>query len=536
MTADVSSPPQQLGGDAQRWGLGDLLTDVVKATPDATALIIGPDRDHLTYKALADLASWLSATLLRHGLHPGDVVAVQAANTVEFVVALLGAAQAGLVVAPLDPALPAAQKAQRLRALGARITLLDHQPLTTTTASDRPDWWLTATPVTSSYAKANSRLQFRTPVPAADPPSGMTGDDALLMSTSGTGGAPKMVPWTHHTIACALAAITNTYQLTRSDATVAVMPLFHGHGLVAGLLATLATGGHVLLPARGNFTAHTFWDDLAAAGATWYTAVPTIHTILLNRASPGGPDHLRTRGHWLRFIRSCSAPLSAATARDIERCFGAPIVAAYGMTEATHQASTGRPTDTAATRLHTVGEPSGTDVRIYGPNNQRCHLGVIGEVWLRGPGVARGYLGDPAATDSAFVDGWLRTGDLGALDTHGTLTITGRIKDLINRGGEKISPTHVEEVLTSDPGIAEAAVLGIHDPVYGESVAAVIVPTPGALLTAEEVRTHCRTQLAPHEIPEHVSFAAALPMTAKGAIDRSALRAQYTPTTEGSTT
>ena len=334
------------------------------------------------------------------------------------------------------------------------------------------------------------------------------------MFTSGSTGAPKLVPWTHDNIEASTRGIAAAYRLGPADATVAAMPLFHGHGLIATLLTTLATGGSIVLPAGGKFSARTFWDDVATVDATWYTAVPTIHQILLDRPI-GLADANR-----LRFVRSCSAPLSPATMQRMEATLGVPVLVGYGMTEATHQASSVLPSADQSTRLHTVGTPTGVSVRIVDSDGNTCPQAATGEIWLRGPTVVRGYLDNAAATASTFVDGWLRTGDLGTLGRDGTLTVKGRIKDQINRGGEKISPAHVEEVLMSYRGVAGAAVFGVADELYGERVAAVIVPHNGVHVTAAELTSYCRDRLAPFEVPERIAFADHLPLTTKGSVDR----------------
>jgi acyl-CoA synthetase (AMP-forming)/AMP-acid ligase II len=505
------------------WRLGHMLDGATETAPNSTALIVGAERRRISYAELADLVVAQSQLLQHSGLRPGDVVALQSANSVEFVAGLLAAARAGIVVAPLDPALPAAERRTRVEMAGARVTLIDgRQRDSGAPPGSHPAWLLK--PNSPSAAGATSALRLVAPYPARavnEPIPGLTGRDALIMFTSGTTGKPKMVPWTHDNIAAAIAGIISAYRLRPYDGTVAVMPLFHGHGLIAALLATLASGGRVLLPARGRFSANTFWDDVDTVDATWYTAVPTIHQILLDRA---GAELPRGCHGGLSFIRSCSAPLPPATVRRMEATFEAPVLAAYGTTEATHQASTVLPFDNEPTRLNTVGTPTGLSVRIVDNNGKPCPIGVTGEIWLSGPTVVRGYLNDSAATASNFVDGWLRTGDLGAVDRHGALSVKGRIKELINRGGEKISPERVEDVLTSHPDVAQAVVFGIPDALYGERVAAAVVTRDGCHL---DLIAYSRGRLADFEIPERIAFADELPLTAKGSVNRSKVAEQF---------
>ena len=510
-----------VGSRARSWKLGYILDGIAETARDSTALIFGAERRCIGYGDLAELVVDYCATLQRGGLRPGDVVALQSTNSIEFVVALLAAARADIVVAPLDPALPSAERRARVDRVGARVILTDAHDPSLAASGDCPEWRLgTAQPSTSSPKSVMRPVIPGSARVVAAPVPGLIARDALIMFTSGTTGTPKLVPWTHDNLAASIMGIAGVYGLSSSDATVAAMPLFHGHGLIATLLATLTTGGAVVLPTRGKFSAHTFWDDVSTVNATWYTAAPTIHEILLERASVDIPRGYEGR---LRFIRSCSAPLSPAVVQRMEATFNAPVLAAYGMTETTHQASTVPPSADESTRLHTVGTPTGLSVRIVDGNGESCQPGATGEICLRGPTGVRGYLDDAAATASTFADGWIRTGDLGAVDGHGTLTVQGRIKEQINRGGEKVSPEHVEDVLMSHPGVAQAAVFGSPDVLYGERVAAVAVLENGVHLDGEDLISYCREHLAPYEIPENLTFVDELPLTAKGTPDRSQL-------------
>ncbi|MFQ2839834.1 FadD7 family fatty acid--CoA ligase [Mycobacterium paragordonae] len=493
----------------------DLIEAAATEAPDARALVVTADRVPITYRDLLRLADDLAAQLSGAGLAPGDRVALRAGSNAEFVVALLAALRAGLIVVPLDPALPVADQRARSEAAGARAVLVD---------GEGSEWWPVA--VTSVDGEWTAQLKASTePGPVTDSPAGLHDDDAMIMFTGGTTGLPKMVPWTHDNIAGSVRAIVAGYQLGPRDATVAVMPLYHGHGLIAALMSTLASGGTVLLPARGRFSAHTFWDDIDAVGGTWYTAVPTIHQILLERAAAAPAESPRAT---LRFIRSCSAPLTPEVARALQLEFSAPVLCAFGMTEATHQvASTGIDQEVnPAVSTGLVGRSTGPQIRIAGNDGAPLQPGAVGEVWLRGATVVRGYLGDPKITEANFTDGWLRTGDLGTLSEDGDLSIRGRIKELINRGGEKISPERVEGVLATHPNVLEVAVFGVPHPMYGEAVAAVLVPR-GSAPGAEELTEFCRDRLAPFEIPATFQLADELPHTAKGSLDRRAVSARF---------
>jgi acyl-CoA synthetase (AMP-forming)/AMP-acid ligase II len=511
--------------------IADLVEVAADLRPDAPALVVTSDRVPVSYRDLVRLVGDLAGQLKRGGLLPGDRVALRAGSNAEFVVALLAASRAELIVVPLDPALPVSDQRARSEAVGARAVLVDGNNVAALQADEAKRepalrWWAIAVTVDRDRGAHQGAIEVHLdaatpPEPHVSTPEGLRDDDAMIMFTGGTTGLPKMVPWTHKNIANSVRAIIAGYGLGPQDATVAVMPLYHGHGLIAALLSTLASGGTVLLPARGRFSAHTFWDDIGAVRATWYTAVPTIHQILLERT--------RNNRAALRFIRSCSALLTRETAQALHETFSAPVVCALGMTEATHQATTtsiDRNENPAAT-AGLVGRSTGPEIRIVGPGGGALPAEAVGEIWLHGPTVVRGYLGDPAITAANFTDGWLRTGDLGSLSEAGDLTIRGRIKELINRGGEKISPERVEGVLASHPNVLEVAVFGVADKMYGETVAAVIVPRESPAPTPEELAVFCRERLAAFEVPATFQEASALPHTAKGSLDRRAVADQF---------
>jgi acyl-CoA synthetase (AMP-forming)/AMP-acid ligase II len=504
--------------------IADLVAAVAARAPEAAALVVTAHRLPISYRDLVRLVDDLAGQLKQGGLLPRDRVGLRTGSNAEFVVGLLAASRADLIVVPLDPALPVREQEVRGDAAGARVMLVDG------VAPERGDgksrWWPIAVTVGPEGGAPQVEVDTSTaPKQDVSTPQGLRPDDAMIMFTGGTTGMPKMVPWTRGNITGSVRGIVGAYGLGPRDATVAVMPLYHGHGLVAALLATLASGGTVLLPARGKFSAHTFWDDIDAVRATWYTAVPTIHQILLERATTDQPGSKRA----LRFIRSCSAPLTTETAQALQDKFSAPVVCAFGMTEATHQvATTGvdqneNPADTTGL----VGASTGPEIRIVGPAGRPLPAEAVGEVRLRGATVVRGYLGDPAITAANFTDGWLRTGDLGSLSAAGELSIRGRIKELINRGGEKISPERVEGVLAGHPDVLEVAVFGLPDKMYGETVTAVIVPREPASPTPAELAEFCRDRLAPFEVPASFQEASALPHTAKGSLDRRAVAEQF---------
>ncbi|MBO0866395.1 MAG: FadD7 family fatty acid--CoA ligase [Mycobacterium sp.] len=508
--------------------MADLLEAAASRRPEAPALVVTADRVPITYGDLVRLVDDLAGRLARGGLSPGDRVGLRAYSSAEFVVGLLAASRAGLIVVPLDPALPVSEQRARVTAAGARVVLVDTD-VDAAQLSALPSWRISVAANRHDGAASVDLEAIAAPPATTATPDGLRTDDAVIMFTGGTTGSPKMVPWTHDNIAGSISGVIATYQLGPRDATVAVMPLFHGHGLIAALLSTLASGGSVLLPAAGRFSAQTFWDDVRAARASWFTAVPTIHRILLERAATDYPGATRAP---LRFIRSCSAALDPETALRLRTEFAAPVLCAYGMTEATHQVTSMRfaPDDQPDVTPGLVGHSTGADVRIVGDDGQDCPTDAVGEVRLRGGTIVRGYL-DAAATARSFTDGWLHTGDLGSLSATGELTLRGRIKEMINRGGEKISPEHVEGVLASHPKVAEAAVFAVPDPIYGETVAAVIVPHESGSPSFAELAEFCRERLAAFEVPASFAEASALPHTPKGSLDRRAVAQRFTDET-----
>jgi len=292
-----------------------------------------------------------------------------------------------------------------------------------------------------------------------------------------------------------------------------VMPLFHVHGLVATVLATLSTGGTVVLP---RFRPSAFWDDVAQHGATWYTAVPTIHSRLLTRALELTAPPTRR----LRFVRSCSAPLPTVLWQRYEEAIGVPLVEAYGMTEAAHQMAS-NPLPPGERRPGTVGQATGIEIAVLDDDWQPVPAGEKGEVAVRGPSVVDQYLDNPVATGASFRAGWFRTGDVGTLSADGYLTLVGRVKELINRAGEKISPYEVEDVLLTHPAVAEAAAYPVPDEKYGEQVGVVVVLRGEA--TPKELAAHCADRLAAFKRPARVTILPEIPTGPTGKIQRRTL-------------
>ncbi|MCJ1321917.1 hypothetical protein MMC15_007262 [Xylographa vitiligo] len=336
-------------------------------------------------------------------------------------------------------------------------------------------------------------------------------DVALVLHTSGTTGRPKAVPLTHRNLTRTMKNIRDTYKLTPEDRTLLVMPLFHVHGLLAGFLAPLLSGGSVIVPPK--FSAHDFWENFITHKANWYTAVPTIHQILLKNPPPSEIPNIR-------FIRSCSSPLSPKTFHELEKAFNAPVLEAYAMTEAAHQ-MTSNPLPPAKRYPGSVGIGQGVEVKILDQSGKEVPQGSEAEICIRGENVTKGYLNNPEANKTSFTkEGFFRTGDQGKQDEDGYVIITGRIKELINKGGEKISPIELDNVVAQNPSVAEAVSFAIPDEMYGQDIGLAVVLKDGKEMKEKELRSWITSKVAKFKVPKKIYFTDNMPKTATGKVQR----------------
>jgi oxalate---CoA ligase len=495
----------------QRTTLAQLLAD---PRSEAPAVIIESPPVVLTYRALAEQIERVAEQLRSAGLRHGDCVVIVLPNGLEFLVVFLAIAAAGLIAVPLNPA----YKTDELRSFFAdiqpRAIIVGDNNASVIEAAARH-----SLAIWPSYVEASGAVGLKgVPQLSRSVPENPGADDvALLLHTSGTTSRPKGVPLTHTNVLRSTLNIASHYALTSADRSLVVMPLFHGHGLIGAALATLASGGAVIVPPR--FSASQFWGLFRKHGATWYTAVPTIHEVLLQRADrDGAPD----RG--ARFIRSCSAALAPAVLTNLEKRFGAPVLEAYGLTEAAHQVAS-NPLPPRPHKPGTVGFGTGVELAIIDETGRHLPANRPGEVIVRGADVMRGYRNNPQATAAAFIDGWLRTEDCGLLDDDGYLALTGRIKELINRGGEKIAPSEIDDVLLAHPAVAEAAAFGVPDAKYGEEVWAAVVLKGDT--DAEQLQAFCRDHLADFKVPKVIRIVSAIPQNETGKIERRGLAALF---------
>ncbi|MEK9281567.1 MULTISPECIES: non-ribosomal peptide synthetase [unclassified Bradyrhizobium] len=494
--------------------IGGLLEVYARQTPAAPALL-APDRPQLTYGELGARIQHLVRTLRGLGIAPADRIAVALPRGADSALALIAVATACACV-PVNPDLTA-DELQRYFSELKLTALVTRSDMNSPSRDVAKALGIAVIDFVSGPADNLGGCELIGPTVGPANSSGVSraDDDAFILLTSGTAARPKMVPLTHRNVCLSAENAGRALSLTAHDRLLNVLPLFHAHGLISGLLTALAAGSSVIC--TNGFDAASFFGWMRALQPTWYTAVPTIHRALLTAAEVD-PD--RARSSPLRVIRSASASLAPAILEGLEATFGVPVLETYGMTEAASQIAA-NPFEMR--KVGSVGRAAGPEIAIMDEAGRMCTSGVQGEIMLRGANMTRGYYNDDAATQAAFRNGWFRTGDLGYLDADGYLFIVGRIKDVINRGGQKVSPLEVEEVLLSHPAVLEAGVFAIPHLKLGENVAAVVVLRPGSNATSDQLRQFARKRLAAYKVPSLIRSAAALPKGASGKVKRNAL-------------
>jgi acyl-CoA synthetase (AMP-forming)/AMP-acid ligase II len=490
-----------------------LLELIQQASGSRTAVILPDSGIQVSYDSLRAQVTSVANIFASAGIQPGDRVAMALPNGLDTIVCFLAASVAG-TAAPLNPGYRFDEFAFYMEDTNAKLLVIPPQG-----ADDaRRAAEQARIPVLVATVDNTGTVQIS---PSASGKIAAPPDPdaiALVLHTSGSTGRPKRVPLKHRNLAVSAKNIIATYQLGPDDVALIAMPLFHVHGLVASTLATLASGGTVLVPSK--FNPLSFWRIVRDYKATWYSAVPTIHSLLLARAGSERPQGAEN----LRFIRSCSAPLSPEMMQQLETAFGAPVLEAYGMTEASHQMSS-NPLPPAARKPGSVGKGTGVKISIMNAEGKHLPTGTAGEVVIQGPNVIEGYENNPEANASSFTDGWFRTGDQGILDSEGYLQLVARIKELINRGGEKISPREIDELLITHPAISEAVCFGVPHQTWGEEVAAAFVLKETA--TEAELLSFCKERLAEFKRPKKIHIVETIPRTATGKIQRRAVAAAF---------
>jgi oxalate---CoA ligase len=491
------------------------LLNVLDAGRDDDLALVVPNGLRLTYRRLREEVWRGAEALAARGIGRGDRVALVYPNSGEAIVLFLAAATVA-TAAPLNPGYKVDEFQFYLEDTHARALLVPpgqgaaaRQALPTGAA------------VVEAAFDEHGRLAFPDGAGGAGSVAPPGEDDvALVLHTSGTTSRPKMVPLRHRNLAASIGNIIPSYALTPEDVSLCLMPLFHVHGLLASTLSTFGSGGTVVVP--GRFSPFEFWGLVREHRVSWYSAVPTIHQMLAGRSDRTRPEDADS----LRFARSCSSALAPDLMARLEALLGVPVLEAYGMTEASHQMAS-NPLPPGERRPGSVGLGTGIEIAILDERGALMPAGTAGEVVIRGPNVMDGYEANPSANAEAFTDGWFRTGDEGTLDEAGYLTLRGRIKELINRGGEKIAPREIDEVLLRHPAVAEAVTFGQPHPSWGEEVVAAVVLS--GEVEERELTDFCREHLADFKVPRRLYFVEQIPRTATGKVQRRHVAATFDP-------
>lgn len=471
-----------------------------RAAAEPGAPAVADSSQTLTNSDLLGQVRSVAAQLGQHGIGADDVVALRLTNRVEFVVLLFAAWRIGATITPVNPALTSGEVARQLADSGARL-------LVTEDDSD-PVEGIVCLPV------SELRYDLATPDDAAvvDDPARL----ALLIYTSGTTGVPKGVMLDHANLDAMTEMGREGLKLGPTDRCLLILPLFHVNGIVVSVLSPLLVGASVVIAER--FNPASFFETVEKVRPTFFSAVPTIYSMLAAL-----PDEIQPDTSSVRFAVCGAAPAPAELLTTFEERYGFPLVEAYGLSEATCGSAI-NPVD-GIRKAGTVGLPfPGQELRIVNLEGTPLPQGEVGEVVVSGPNVMRGYLGRPEETAAVLTDGWLRTGDIGFLDEGGYLTIAGRSKDMIIRGGENIYPKEIEDVLALHPDVVAAAVIGVPDEKWGEVVVAFVQPRPDALVEPESLKALCREHLSSYKRPTAIHVMDALPTNAVGKLDKNSLR------------
>jgi acyl-CoA synthetase (AMP-forming)/AMP-acid ligase II len=505
----------------------DTLKDLLAAGADAAPAISAPARTLLSFGGLRRLIADTLAQLNALGIGRNDRVAIVLANGPEMATCFMACAS-GVTSAPLNPAYRADEFEFYLSDLNAKALIVEQA--STSPAIDvaqklgvrlidlvvpegAPAGQFTLQPRGSAGSAAGGTA-------AASGGFAQPDDISMVLHTSGTTSRPKIVPLSQRNLAASATHIRNTLQFTAADCGLNIMPLFHIHGLIAGVLAPLAAGSQVFC--TPGFNALKFFAWMDEARPTWYTAVPTMHQAIISRASKNLDVIAR---HPLRFMRSSSSSMPPQVIKELEEIFKAPLVEAYGMTEATHQMAS-NPLPPAVRKPGTVGVAAGPQIAIMAEDGTLLPRGGTGEIVIRGPNVTAGYENNPKANFEGFHDGWFRTGDQGVMDADGYISITGRLKEIINRGGEKVSPREVDEILMDHPAVAQVVCFGMPHPKLGEEVAACVVLREGQTVTERELQTFVGGRAAEYKVPKKILFMDEIPKGATGKLQRIGLAAK----------
>ncbi len=498
------------------------LTELLAIGDPARTAIAAPARVPMTFAQLRRQVAATIATLNQAGIGRGDRVAIVLPNGPEMASAFISVAT-GATAAPLNPAYRAEEFEFYLTDLNAKALIVAEGDETAARAVAAK----LAIPVFALRADVNGPAgnfslhgERAAAVDGSRTGSATSDDIALILHTSGTTSRPKIVPLTQRNVCASARNIRDTLRFNAQDRGLNIMPLFHIHGLIAGLLAPLAAGSQV--HCTPGFNALKFFAWMDEAKPTWFSAVPTMHQTILARAS----NNAKTiAANPLRFIRSSSASLPPQVLLELEKVFNCPVIESYGMTEAAHQMAS-NPLPDGKRIPGSVGIAAGPEVAILDETGICLPPGTVGEVAIRGENVTLGYENNAKANAEAFTNGWFRTGDQGVMDAEGYLTLTGRLKEIINRGGEKISPREVDEVLMDHPAVQQAITFAMPHDKLGEDVAAAVVLRASVSATEQELRGFVGQRLADFKVPRKIVFLDEIPKGATGKLQRIGLAAK----------
>ncbi|HCX87130.1 MAG TPA: hypothetical protein DG761_03820 [Gammaproteobacteria bacterium] len=478
------------------------------------AFAVFPDSGlELTWLQLQKICRHLHAYLESLGAKPGDRIGMLTANGQSALELFLGCMYGGFTIATFNPVAGEAALRYVLDHSEVKVLFVDETNADAAMKicdEEMPTLKVVGTKATRPLSLPGARNKV---VPFSPKPQ----DDALLIYTSGTTGRPKGVIHSHASLLAGSANTVAAHHLGREDRALCVLPICHINGQVVTVMAPLLSGSSVVMPSR--FRVSKFWDWVRTHRCTWFSAVPTIISYLLGAEEAAADPEKMALAH-VRFGRSASAALPPAVHRAFVERFGIPLVETMGITE-TAAPILSNPLNPAAHRIGSPGKSCGNAVRIADERNAVLDPGSEGEIQVRGDNVMKGYLKDPEKTREAFTsDGWYRTGDLGHRDKDGYVFVTGRIKELIIKGGENIAPREIDDVLYQFPGVLEAAAVGIADSRYGEEVAACVVANPGNLIDVDELRAHCEKNLGAFKMPSVFHLMQTLPKGPSGKIQR----------------
>jgi acyl-CoA synthetase (AMP-forming)/AMP-acid ligase II len=489
-----------------------ILKSLLDAGDPGAVAISASGRSDLTYGMFASLCDDTLAALRRRGLARNDRLAIVLPNGPDMAAGFVACACA-VTAAPLNPAYREDEFHFYMEDLRAKALLVEEGSASPAIAAARR----LAIPVLTLHpARQAGAFTLSGGAVAEAVRQGLAeaGDVALVLHTSGTTSRPKIVPLTHANLLASANNIRNTLRLAGSDRCLNIMPLFHIHGLVAAILASLSAGGSVF--ATPGFNALKFFAWMEEAKPTWYTAVPTMHQAILARAQRNADI---IRAHPLRFIRSSSASLPVPVFHALEAAFSCPVIEAYAMTENAHQ-MTSNQLPPGKRKPGSVGCAAGPEVAIMAPDGRLLPAGVEGEVVTRGPNVTAGYENNARANADGFAFGWFHTGDQGVMDEDGYLKITGRLKEIINRGGEKVAPMEVDDVLMEHEAVQQVVTFAMPHDKLGEEVAAAVVLREGKAATERELQEFANARLAAFKVPKRIVVLDEIPKGATGKLQR----------------